>query len=239
MKMSRLEALQAELLRCRKCSRLVAWREEVAEVKRRAYREQTYWGRPVAGFGDPRAKLLIVGLAPGAHGANRTGRVFTGDRSGDFLYAGLFRAGLASQPQSIGLDDGLKLRGAYVTLPVRCVPPDNKPTPKELVACRPWLDREWALLKPKVVLALGAIAWRAVLEQLDWPRPWPEFAHGAEAHADGKPVLLGCYHVSQQNTQTGRLTEKMFDAVVARAISLSQGRGWPSCEIEESKLHSN
>ncbi|MFT3843207.1 MAG: uracil-DNA glycosylase [Myxococcaceae bacterium] len=217
--MTKLEALHAELIGCRRCKRLVAWREEVAQVKRRAYREQEYWGRPVPGFGDPRAKLLVVGLAPGAHGANRTGRVFTGDRSGDFLYAGLHRAGFANQPQATGRDDGLKLKGAFVTVPVRCAPPDNKPTPIEIAKCQPWFDREWELLKPKAVLALGAIAWRAVLERLEWPRPWPDFAHGAEARAEGKPVLLGCYHVSQQNTQTGRLTEKMFDQVmqVARA----------------------
>lgn len=186
------------------------WREQVARVKRAAYRDQEYWGRPVPGFGDPKAKLLIVGLAPGAHGANRTGRMFTGDRSGLFLYAGLYRAGFASQPGSTSRDDGLKLFGAFITAPVRCAPPQNQPTPKEIAACRPFLARELQLLEPSVYLALGAIAWAAVLDHLDWQRPRPKFAHGGVL--DDR--LVGCYHVSQQNTQTGRLTPQMFDEVM-------------------------
>ncbi len=210
------EALHREIVECRRCPRLVKWREEVARVKRAAYRDQEYWGRPVPGFGDPKAKLVIVGLAPGAHGANRTGRMFTGDRSGLFLYAGLHRAGFASAPQSVSRDDGLKLNGAFITAPVRCVPPQNMPTPEEIAACRPFLTRELELLKPKVFLALGAIAWNAILEHLDWPRPRPKFAHGAVL--DQK--IVGCYHVSQQNTQTGRLTPKMFDEVMKQVRGL-------------------
>ncbi len=221
--MTKLEALHAGLVRCRRCPRLVKWREHVAKVKRRAYRDEEYWGRPVPGFGDPRARLLIVGLAPGAHGANRTGRMFTGDKSGDFLYPALFRAGFSNQPNSTGRGDGLQLRGAFIVSPVRCAPPENKPTPEEISNCRPWLMREWALFKPAAVLALGAIAWRAALEQLEWPRPWPEFAHGAEARVRGKPVLLGSFHVSQQNTQTGRLTAAMFDKVLRRARAVVAG----------------
>lgn len=205
-----LAALQKEIASCRRCPRLVKWREEVAVVKRAAYRDETYWGRPVPGFGDPKAKLLIVGLAPGAHGANRTGRMFTGDRSGLFLYAGLHRAGFASQPDSTSRHDGLTLRGAFITAPVRCVPPQNLPTPRELATCRDFLTRELALLRPRVFLALGAIAWAAILEHLDWPRPRPAFSHGAVLDRR----IVGCYHVSQQNTQTGRLTAKMFDEVM-------------------------
>jgi uracil-DNA glycosylase family 4 len=205
-----LAALSREIVACRRCPRLVKWREEVAKTKRAAYRDQTYWGRPVPGFGDPKAKLLIVGLAPGAHGANRTGRMFTGDRSGDFLYAGLHRAGFASQPSSSSRDDGLKLEGAFITAPVRCAPPQNMPTPKEIATCRPYLEREIAILKPRVYLALGAIAWAATLDHLCWPRPRPPFAHGAVL----QDQIVGCYHVSQQNTQTGRLTAKMFDDVM-------------------------
>jgi uracil-DNA glycosylase family 4 len=213
---SALEQLHREIVACRRCPRLVAWREEVAKKKRAAYRDETYWGRAVPGFGDPKAKLMIVGLAPGAHGANRTGRMFTGDRSGEFLYAGLHRAGLASQPQSIGRDDGLKLKGCFITAPVRCVPPDNMPTPEEIRACRPFLRRELEILKPRVYFALGAIAWAAILEHLDWPRPRPPFAHGAVVDER----IVGCYHVSQQNTQTGRLTPRMFDAALRSALRL-------------------
>ena len=220
-----LAALHAEIVRCRACPRLVAWREEVARVKRRAYRDWTYWGRPVPGFGDPRARLVIIGLAPAAHGANRTGRVFTGDRSGDFLFAGLFRAGFASQPGSTHREDGLVLRDAFVTASARCAPPENKPTPQELAACAPFLDRELALLRPRVYLALGAIGWNATLGQLErlgvaLPRPRPAFGHGAEVALPGGARLVGCYHVSQQNTQTGRLTPAMFDAVLARVRAL-------------------
>jgi uracil-DNA glycosylase family 4 len=214
--MSALSELESEIVACRRCPRLVAWREEVARVKRAAYRDQTYWGRPVPGFGDPKAKLVIVGLAPGAHGANRTGRMFTGDRSGEFLYQGLYRAGLASRPQSVSRDDGLKLKRCFITAPVRCVPPGNMPTPAEIRTCRPFLSRELALLKPRVFFALGAIAWAAILEHLEWPRPRPPFAHGAVL--DGR--VVGCYHVSQQNTQTLRLTEKMFDRALKKALDL-------------------
>ena len=217
--MTPLEKLQREIIACRACPRLVAWREEVARVKRRAYRDWTYWGRPVPSFGDPRARLVIVGLAPAAHGANRTGRMFTGDRSGDFLYAGLFRAGFASQPTSVSADDGLVLRDAYILAPVRCAPPLNKPLPREIATCAPFLERELELLKPRVTLALGAIAWSAVLDHhaamgRAIGRPRPRFGHGAVATIPGAPLLVGSYHVSQQNTQTGKLTPAMFDAVL-------------------------
>ena len=225
-----LKVLNAEIVRCRACTRLADWRGEVARTKRRAYRAETYWGKPVTGFGDARGKLVILGLAPGAHGANRTGRVFTGDRSGDFLYAALHRAGLASQPTSEHADDGLRLDGVYITLAARCVPPDNKPLPLEVARCGPFLDRELDLLAPKVVLALGAIAWSAYLDHLErrevrLPRPRPAFTHGAQLdHSEGAerrlPVLLGSYHVSQQNTQTGRLTEAMFDGILRQAVTL-------------------
>jgi uracil-DNA glycosylase len=211
--------LSEDIVSCRKCPRLVAWREEVARVKRRAYREQEYWGRPLVGFGDPRAKLAIVGLAPAAHGANRTGRMFTGDRSGDFLYAGLHRAGFANQPTSVHRDDGLQLRAAFITAPVRCAPPENLPTPDEFDACAPFMDRELALLPIRVVLALGGIAWDATLAHfarrgIAIPRPKPKFGHGSVLRIPGAPVVVGCYHVSQQNTQTGRLTPAMFDDVM-------------------------
>lgn len=219
--MTKLTALHQRLVKCRKCTRLVEWREEVARVKRRAYLADDYWGRPVPGFGDPRARLVIVGLAPGAHGANRTGRIFTGDRSGDFLYAALHRAGFANQPTSTTRDDGLTLRDCFITCPVRCVPPDNKPTPDELKTCRPWLRDELRLLSPRVMLALGHLAWGACLEFLEWPRPWPDFSHGARVlHPERDLWLFGSFHVSQQNTQTGRLTPVMFDAVLSGAMSL-------------------
>ncbi|HYI01709.1 uracil-DNA glycosylase [Hyalangium sp.] len=223
--MTKLERVHAEITRCRACPRLVEWREEVARVKRRAYREWTYWGRPVPGFGDPRARLVIVGLAPAAHGANRTGRIFTGDRSGDFLYAGLHRAGFANQPTSQHRDDGLTLDGAYITAAARCAPPENKPLPEELARCAPFLDRELALLPARVFLALGAIGWNAALVALarsgvELPTPRPAFGHGAEVPLPGGRTLVGCYHVSQQNTQTGRLTPAMFDAVMTRVRRL-------------------
>jgi uracil-DNA glycosylase family 4 len=222
---SRWSDLHAEIVRCRQCPRLVAWREEVGRVKRRAYQDQEYWAKPVPGFGDKRARLVIVGLAPGAHGANRTGRMFTGDRSGLFLYAGLYRAGLANQPTSLSRDDRLQLRDAFITAPVRCVPPDNMPTRDEIARCSDFLDREVDLLPGRVFLALGGIAWNSVLahlarEGLEMPRPRPRFAHGAEHLLPDGRVLLGCYHVSQQNTQTGRLTPRMFDRVLRRARAL-------------------
>jgi len=218
-----LRALHREVVECRACPRLVAWREEVARLKVKRFRDWTYWARPLPGFGDSRARLLIVGLAPAAHGGNRTGRMFTGDRSGDFLYAALHRAGFANQPTSVRRDDGLALRGAFITAPCRCAPPGNKPLPDELARCSVWLDREVALLPDvSVVLALGSIGWGAALSHfsrrgLAIPRPRPQFGHAAEANLPGGPVLLGCYHVSQQNTNTGKLTAKMIDAVLARA----------------------
>jgi uracil-DNA glycosylase len=223
---SALEILAGEITRCRACPRLVAWREEVARVRRRAYRDETYWGRPVPGFGDPAARIVLVGLAPAAHGANRTGRLFTGDRSGDFLYAALFRAGLATQPTSRARGDGLALRGAYVTAACRCAPPENRPLPDELARCAGFLDRELALLAPRVLVALGAIGWDAALAYLARAghpagRPRPRFGHGAELRLAGAPVLLGTYHPSQQNTQTGRLTPAMLDRVIARAVALA------------------
>jgi uracil-DNA glycosylase family 4 len=226
-RLARLAELEAEIVGCRACPRLVAWRELVAREKRAAFAGETYWGRPIPGFGDPRARVLLLGLAPAAHGANRTGRVFTGDRSGDFLYAALHRAGLANQARSVSRDDGLVLRGVWVTLSARCAPPGNAPRPDELARCSPWLGRELELVRPGVLLALGAIAWASVLRifrarGIDVPRPAPRFAHGAEVSLPGAPWLVGAYHVSQQNTQTGRLTPAMFDAVLRRALALGQ-----------------
>lgn len=199
----------------------MAWREEAAAHPPRRFRGQRYWARPVPGFGDPGARLLVVGLAPAAHGGNRTGRVFTGDASGDFLFAALHRSGFASQPVSASRDDGLALRDAWVAAAVRCAPPDNRPTPIEFATCRPFLVREIAALgNLRVVLVLGAFAWRSALEALEEnevaiPRPRPAFAHGAEVDL-GRVILLGSYHVSQQNTNTGRLTRAMFDAILGR-----------------------
>ena len=217
-----LARLAAEVISCRACPRLLAWREKAAVHPPRRFRGECYWARPVPGFGDPGARLLVVGLAPAAHGGNRTGRVFTGDSSGDFLFAALFRAGFANQARSVARDDGLALRGARVAAAVRCAPPDNRPTPREFAACQPFLVREVAALGDlRVVLALGALAWRAAIEALaaigaPRPRPLPKFAHGAELEI-GKTMLLGSYHVSQQNTFTGKLTPKMLDAVLKRA----------------------
>ncbi len=226
-----LDVLDARVAACRACPRLVAWREEVATTRRRAYADQTYWGRPAPGFGDPQARLLVLGLAPAAHGANRTGRVFTGDRSGDWLFAALHRAGYANQAESVWYGDGLALDDARIVAAVRCAPPANQPTPDERDTCAPWLEREVDLLpRLRVVLALGGFAWGAALDlarRRGWavPRPQPRFGHGAEAllvPARGAPVhLLGSFHVSQQNTFTGRLTEQMLDDVLARARELS------------------
>ena len=218
---SALAALTAEVTACRRCPRLVAWREEVALEKRASYRDEEYWGRPVPGFGDPRARIAILGLAPAAHGANRTGRMFTGDRSGDFLYAALWRAGLASAPSSRSRTDGLRLTDTYITAAVRCAPPANRPTPQERDNCLPFAQRELALLaRVRVVLCLGAFAWEAALRILARDhRPRPRFAHGAELA--GVPMLLGSYHPSQQNTFTGRLTEGMLDSVLARAVEIA------------------
>lgn len=218
---------------CRACPRLVTWREDVAVTKRRAFRDQPYWGRPAAGFGDPAAPLLIAGLAPAAHGANRTGRLFTGDRSGDWIFAALHRAGVANQATSVDAADGLHLTDVRMAAAVRCAPPDNKPTPGERDTCGPWLRRELELTAGTVraVMALGAFGWQAVLgvaRDLGWavPRPAPRFGHGAHARLvrpDGVVVhLVGCYHVSQQNTQTGRLTEAMLDEVLGLALTLAR-----------------
>jgi uracil-DNA glycosylase len=211
-----LRTIGEEVCACRKCSRLVEYREKVAREKRRAYQEWTYWGRPVPGFGDARAKLFILGLAPAAHGGNRTGRVFTGDRSGDFLYKALYQAGFANQPTAVNREDGLRLKNVYIAAAVRCAPPRNKPLPSETVNCREYLKRELEALRPKAVLALGKIAWDAYLELLKVEgkiasRAGYKFAHGAEAKfAKGLPRLFGVYHPSQQNTQTGRVTEEMY-----------------------------
>ncbi len=208
---------------CRACPRLVGWREEVATTRRRAFADQPYWGRPVPGWGDEQPEILVLGLAPAAHGGNRTGRIFTGDRSGDWLFAALHRTGLATQPTSVHAGDGLRLVRTRVVAAVRCAPPGNAPTPDERDTCRPWLDREVALVRPTLrsVVALGAFAWAAALGTLERAglpvqRPRPRFAHAAEALL-GEVLLIGSYHPSQQNTFTGRLTEPMLDAVLGRA----------------------
>ncbi|MCT2583063.1 uracil-DNA glycosylase [Actinophytocola gossypii] len=226
MAVSDLASLDREVASCRRCPRLVAWREEVARVKRASFADWTYWGRPVPGFGPPDAALAIVGLAPAAHGANRTGRMFTGDRSGDVLYAALHAVGLASQPTSTHIGDGLELSGVRITAPVKCAPPANKPTPEERDNCRPWLARELELLTPtlRAVVVLGAFGWQALLPVLSaagWevPRPRPKFGHGVEVELTGPAPLrlFGCFHVSQQNTFTGRLTPAMVEDVLGRA----------------------
>jgi uracil-DNA glycosylase family 4 len=216
-----LVALAADITSCRACPRLVAWREKVAVDKRASYRHETYWARPLPGFGDPAARVVIVGLAPAAHGGNRTGRVFTGDRSADWLYAALHRAGYANQAESISLDDGLRLTDAWVTAAVRCAPPANQPTTDERDRCLPFLERELALLAAtRVVVALGQFAYD-VLGRLWGVRPRPRFGHGVEVPAGGR-TLIASYHPSQQNTFTGRLTAPMLDAVFARARALSE-----------------
>ncbi|GAA1397263.1 uracil-DNA glycosylase family protein [Pseudonocardia kongjuensis] len=232
-----LALLDRQIAECRACPRLVEWRERVAEEKRAAYRDQTYWGRPVPGFGPADAAMLVVGLAPAAHGANRTGRMFTGDRSGDVLYAAMHAVGLASQPTSVHARDGLELYGVRITAPVHCAPPENKPTPAERDTCRSWLERELDLLAPTVrsIMVLGGFGWQALLPVLagaGWeiPRPRPRFGHGTSVtlspSGPGRAPLelFGCYHVSQQNTFTGRLTPAMLEQVLAdaaRAAGLS------------------
>jgi uracil-DNA glycosylase family 4 len=219
---SSLAELEAEIVDCRRCPRLVAWREEVARVKRAAFASETYWGRPIPGFGDPEARVVVFGLAPAAHGGNRTGRIFTGDRSGDFLFAGLHRARLANQPTSTHRGDGLELRDAWMLAAVRCAPPANKPTTEERDTCLPYAARELALLgRARVVVCLGGFAWDAALRlRGEVPRPRPRFGHGAEL--PGPPwTMLGCFHPSQQNTFTGRLTPEMLDAVLARARKIA------------------
>jgi uracil-DNA glycosylase len=223
-----LERVTAEVVECRACPRLVAWREEAARTPPRRYAGERYWARPVPGWGDPRAQLLIVGLAPAAHGGNRTGRIFTGDRSGDWLFAALHRTGYANRPVSVARGDGLELTGCYIAAVNRCAPPANKPTPTERDTCLPYLVRELRLLaEARVIVTLGSFAWDGALRALaevgeEVPRPKPRFGHGAEA-AVGRYTLVGCYHPSQQNTFTGVLTEDMLDAVLSRARELSGG----------------
>jgi uracil-DNA glycosylase len=221
-KSSLLSVLNEEIVACRKCPRLVEYREKVAQEKRRAFRDSTYWGKPVPGFGDSNARLLILGLAPAAHGGNRTGRVFTGDRSGDFLFAALYKAGFANQPASLKRGDGLRLKNAYIAAAVRCAPPANKPLPSEIIHCRGYLVRELEILQPRAVLALGKIAWDAYLDVLKQrgliasKAPF-RFAHGAEAELPGEGArLFGVYHPSQQNTQTGRVTPAMYAHALRR-----------------------
>ena len=224
-----LLALQVETSSCTRCPRLVAWREQVAREKRASYRDEEYWGRPVPAFGDPDARILVVGLAPAAHGANRTGRMFTGDRSGDWLFGALHRAGLANQPESVSPSDGLKLSNVFITAAVRCAPPANKPTPAERDACSPWLEKELSLMPDlRVVVALGQFGYAQTLRILGQaglpvPRPRPRFGHGVEVPLEGGPVVIGSYHPSQQNTFTGKLTEKMFDSIWSRARVLAKG----------------
>jgi uracil-DNA glycosylase len=228
-----LDQLHTDVIACTRCPRLRTYCAAVAREKRRAYVAWDYWGRPVPGFGDPAARLWIVGLAPAAHGGNRTGRIFTGDRSGDFLYAGLYRAGYANQPTSTARNDGLRLTDCYISATARCAPPANKPLPTEVANCATYLDREWDLLRRKrVILALGKIAWDAAValatrHGCDLPKPRPAFGHGAIMRLSNRLTLVGSYHVSQQNTFTGKLTEGMFDqmlAVCAEAISKEDSR---------------
>ena len=217
-----LEALEARITTCRLCPRLVEWRERVAREKRAAFAGEEYWGRPVPGFGDPDARVLVLGLAPAAHGGNRTGRIFTGDRSGDWLFASMHRTGFANQPESHSLDDGLRLQGAFIAAAVRCAPPANKPLPSERDNCLPYAAEELELLEPAVIVCLGLFAWDAACRLLG-VRPRPRFGHAVEFRVEQGPVLLGCYHPSQQNTFTGKLTEAMTDAVFARARELAYG----------------
>ena len=223
-----LATLRGDLIECRLCPRLVSWREEAATTKRAAFSDQDYWGRPVPGFGDPEAQIVFVGLAPAAHGANRTGRMFTGDRSGDWLYRALHRAGLATQPTSTAIDDGLELTNAWVTSAVRCAPPNNKPLPAERDNCGRWLGAELrALERAAVYVCLGGFGYQALLQHLAGtgvflPRPRPKFGHGVEVALDGL-ALLCSFHPSQQNTFTGRLTEEMLDAVMNRAVGIAAG----------------
>lgn len=223
-----LAVLAASIPRCTRCPELRAYCREVARTRRRAYADFEYWGKPVPAFGDHRATIMIIGLAPGAHGANRTGRMFTGDRSGDFLYAALHRAGLANQLTSTTRDDGLRLTNVYITAACRCAPPDNHPTRSQLANCRSYLMNEIEMLKPRVMVCLGGIAWNAGLSALAarglaTPTPKPKFAHAAEIRIEAH-TLLGCYHVSQQNTFTGRLTPAMLDAVLSRAKHVAADR---------------
>jgi uracil-DNA glycosylase len=220
---SRLLALEARVTTCRRCPRLVEWRELVAREKRASFRDEDYWGRPVPGFGDPAARVYVLGLAPAAHGGNRTGRVFTGDRSGDWLFGSLHRTGFANQPESVRAGDGLRLKDAFVAAAVRCAPPANKPLPAERDNCLPYAAEELELLRPAVIVCLGAFAWDAACRLLG-VKPRPKFGHGAEFEVPEGPVLVGTYHPSQQNTFTGKLTEPMLDAVFERAKLLAAER---------------
>ena len=215
-----LEELKDEVIACRRCPRLVAWREEVARTKRKAFLDWEYWGKPVPGFGDPQARVLVVGLAPAAHGSNRTGRNFTGDGSGGFLYSALYRAGFANQPDSKARGDGLKLTDMYITASARCAPPANKPTTEELNNCQPFLEREIEILQPKVIVALGRIAFDRILRLYSEPKAGKKFAHGAVFRLEAGPWLVSSYHPSQQNTLTGKLTVEMFDDMWAQVRSL-------------------
>jgi uracil-DNA glycosylase family 4 len=227
MSAAALRRLERRIVQCRACPRLVAWREEAARERVARFADETYWARPLPGFGDPAARIVLVGLAPAAHGGNRTGRIFTGDRSGDFLFASMYRVGLANQPVSVARGDGLRLDGAWVTAVNRCAPPGNRPTPKERDTCLPYLEGELvALADPRAVIALGAFAWDGALRAFAglghaMPRPRPRFGHGAEASI-GPLTLLGCFHPSQQNTFTGTLTEAMIDAVLLRARQIAE-----------------
>jgi uracil-DNA glycosylase family 4 len=220
---SKLEQLNQEIIQCRKCARLVEWREEVARIKRKAYRDQEYWGKAVPGFGDPDARVLVVGLAPGAHGSNRTGRVFTGDASGGFLYPALHRAGFANQARAVTRDDGLMLKDLYIAAVAHCVPPANKPAPEELDNCQPFLERALEILRPKVIVCLGRIAFERILRLYSVRNPAWKFGHGAHYQLDNGTWILCSYHPSQQNTLTGKLTVKMFDDIWRKARSLIDG----------------
>lgn len=228
-KQFQLQNLNEEIIRCRKCPRLVEWREEVARVKRKAYRDHEYWGKPVPGFGDENARILVVGLAPGAHGSNRTGRQFTGDGSGNFLYPALYRAGFANQPESISREDGLILKDMYITASGRCAPPDNKPTPEELNTCQPFLVREIQIIQPRVIVCLGKIAFDRILKIFSIRDSAWKFAHGATYHLPVSSLiphpssLICSYHPSQQNTSTGKLTAAMFAEIWTRARLLLDG----------------
>jgi uracil-DNA glycosylase len=222
---SALARLERDVIGCRACPRLVDWREQVAREKKAAHRDEEYWGRPIPGFGDADARIVVLGLAPAAHGANRTGRVFTGDRSGDWLFRAMFRAGLANRPESVALDDGLEVTGAWVTAAVKCAPPANKPLPAERDACAPFLEREFAALdRVSVVVCLGQFGYQAACAHFG-VRPRPKFGHGVEVPIEDGPVLICSFHPSQQNTFTRRLTEPMLDEVFSRAVELAGDAG--------------
>jgi uracil-DNA glycosylase len=218
-----LDTLNAKIVKCHKCPRLVEWREEVARAKRKAFQSSDYWGKPVPGFGDRKARLLVVGLAPGAHGSNRTGRQFTGDGSGEFLFPALYRAGFASQPKATSREDGLRLYDMYITASLRCAPPGNKPTIQELHNCQPYLEQELELLKPKVIVCLGRIAFERILRIYARRDPDLRFGHGLSYELDRGVWVISSYHPSQQNTFTGKLTVKMFDEIWAKARKLMDG----------------